>query len=402
MDRRIALALVALAAFAASCTDTPSVPPPPKRELTPGLDAPPLFVRAPGRQVVPGEYIVVFKDAVADAKGKASEKVLRHHGQMRFAYDKALKGFAAALSEEAVALLRADPDVAFVEEDEVVTASVIQSPAPSWGLDRIDQRALPLSNSFSYNATAAQQGAVRAYIIDTGIQTSHPDFGGRASAVFDAFGGNGQDCNGHGTHVAGTVGGSTYGIAKSVKLRAVRVLNCSGSGTNSGVIAGMNWVATNHISPAVANMSLGGGLSSAVNSAANNLANSGVFLAVAAGNSNASACNSSPSSAANGTSVAASSITDARASFSNFGSCVHIYAPGVSIKSDWLNGGTNTISGTSMATPHVTGVAALYKAVNGDASFSTIRTWLINNATTNVITGNPAGTPNRLLFKSTF
>ena len=198
------------------------------------------------------------------------------------------------------------------------------------------------------------------------------------------------------------MGGTKYGIAKSILLRAVRVLDCSGSGTNSGVIAGMDWVAVNHINPAVANMSLGGGLSTAVNTSANALATSGVFLAVAAGNSNANACNSSPSSAANATVVAASAINDTRASFSNFGSCVDLYAPGVSITSDWLSNGTNTISGTSMATPHVTGVAALYKAVNGNASFSTIRTWLVTNATANVISGNPAGTPNLLLFKSTF
>jgi len=339
---------------------------------------------------------------VADPHGKAKEKSLKHGGKLKYSYGAVLKGFAAELSDEAVAALRADPDVDYVEQDQTVSISTTQSPAPSWGLDRIDQRNLPLSNSYTYNATASQQTVVRAYIIDTGIQTSHSDFGGRASAVYDALGGNGQDCNGHGTHVAGTVGGTTYGVAKSIKLRAVRVLNCSGSGSNSGVIAGMDWVRVNSIHPAVANMSLGGGFSSATNTAANNLAASGVFLAVAAGNSNANACNSSPSSAANVTSVAASASNDSRASFSNFGSCVHIYAPGVSIKSDWLNGGTNTISGTSMASPHVAGVAALYKAVNGDASYSTIRSWMINNATLNVISGNPSGTPNRLLYKSTF
>jgi subtilisin family serine protease len=398
MHRRFAVTLAALAL--AACAEPPSTPPAAIKESI-GDDAP-LFAKSGGGDPIQGQYIVVFKDDVADPHGKAKEKSLKHGGKLKFSYGAVLKGFAAELTDDAVAALRADPDVAYVERDQTVSISTTQSPAPSWGLDRIDQRSLPLSNSYTYNATASQQTVVRAYIIDTGIQTSHADFGGRASAVYDAFGGNGQDCNGHGTHVAGTVGGSTYGVAKSIKLRAVRVLDCSGSGSNSGVIAGMDWVRVNGIHPAVANMSLGGGFSSATNTAANNLAASGVFLAVAAGNSNADACNSSPASAANTTTVAASASNDSRASFSNFGGCVDLYAPGVSIKSDWLSGGTNTISGTSMATPHVTGVAALYKAVNGDASYSTIRSWLTNNATLNVISGNPSGTPNRLLYKSTF
>ena len=397
MFRRPTLA-VALLAFIAACSDTPSTPQP--RAIAP--TAAPRFDKAPPGLAIPGQYIVVLRDDVDDPEGKSREKNNRQGGAMSHTYRNVIKGFSARLSDAAVKDLLADPDVAYIEEDQQVTLSTTQSPPPSWGLDRIDERSLPLSNSYTYNATAAQQSVVRAYIIDTGILTSHPDFGGRASVGFDAMGGNGIDCNGHGTHVAGTVGGATYGIAKSVKLVAVRVLNCSGSGTNSGVIAGMDWVATNHISPAVANMSLGGGSSSAVNTSANNLASSGVFLAVAAGNSNANACNSSPSGAANATVVAASAINDSRASFSNFGSCVDLYAPGVSIKSDWLNNGTNTISGTSMASPHVTGVGALYKAVNGNASFSTIRSWLVNNATNNAISGNPAGTPNKLLFKSTF
>jgi subtilisin family serine protease len=267
----------------------------------------------------------------------------------------------------------------------------------TWGIDRIDQRSRPLSGTYTYTSTGS---GVTAYIIDTGIQTSHSQFGGRAAVAYDALGGNGQDCNGHGTHVAGTVGSATYGVAKGVALRAVRVLDCNGSGSTSGVIAGMNWVASHHVAKSVANMSLGGGYSSSTNSAANSLASSGVFLAVAAGNSNANACNYSPSSAANTTTVAASTSSDARASYSNYGGCVDLYAPGSSITSTWLNGGTNTISGTSMATPHVTGVAALYKATYGDASYSTIRSWLTTNATANVITGNPTGTPNKLLYKA--
>jgi subtilisin family serine protease len=284
-----------------------------------------------------------------------------------------------------------------IEEDGVARIDTTQSNA-TWGIDRIDQRALPLSTTYNYNATGP---AVHAYIIDTGIYATHTQFGGRANNVYDALGGNGTDCNGHGTHVAGTVGSATYGVAKAVRLHGVRVLNCSGSGTWSQVISGMNWVATNHVKPAVSNMSLGGGLNSSVNSAATAMSNAGVFPAIAAGNSNANACSYSPASASNVTTVAASDRTDLRASFSNYGSCVEVYAPGVSITSTWLNGGTNTISGTSMASPHVAGAAVLYKATFGDASWSTINSWIINNATLNVIRSNPTGTPNRLLYKST-
>jgi subtilisin family serine protease len=292
--------------------------------------------------------------------------------------------------------LQHNPNVEYIEQDQEFQATTTVS-AASWGLDRIDQRSLPLSGTFSYTSTAS---AVRAYVIDTGIQTSHPDFGGRASAVYDALGGNGQDCNGHGTHVAGTIGGATYGIARAVKLRAVRVLNCSGSGATSGIIAAVDWVRTNGIHPAVANMSLGGGYSSTLNTAVNNLSNSGIFIAVAAGNENQNACNVSPASASAAYTTAASTSSDAKASYSNYGSCVDGYAPGSSIRSDWINSGTNTISGTSMASPHVAGVAALYKGNYGDAASSTIVSWINTNATASKITGNITGTPNRLLYKA--
>ncbi|MGQ0641257.1 MAG: S8 family peptidase [Gemmatimonadaceae bacterium] len=400
MLRRTVPGIIALSIVA--CTDPVSSPSTPNVNPSDALPTmAPLYSVAPGAQAARGEYIVVFREHVANAVGATSSKATLHGATVRFTYTRVLKGFAAALPDAALNALRRDPDIAYIEQDQEVHLTTTQSPVPSWGIDRVDERSLPLSGSYTWNATTTQQSAVRAYIIDTGIQTSHPDFGGRASAVFDAFGGNGQDCNGHGTHVAGTVGGATYGIAKSIKLRAVRVLNCSGSGSNSGVIAGMDWVASNHIAPAVANMSLGGGFSSAVNTSANNLAASGVFLAVAAGNSNANACNFSPASAANATTVAASTSSDAKASYSNYGSCVDLYAPGSSITSDWIGSSTRTISGTSMASPHVAGVGALYKAVNGNASYATIRSWLINNATANVISGNPSGTPNRLLYKST-
>lgn len=384
-----------LAALAlAACSDVPNSPVSPEPPSQLQVPQAPLLSQG---EVIPNSYIVVLKDgplASLKARAKAANLV---GGPASFVYDGgALNGYAATLTPEALATVRRDPDVAYVEQDQVVSLETTQSGA-TWGIDRIDQRNRPLSGTYTYTSTGS---GVTVYIIDTGIQTSHSQFGGRAAVSYDAVGGNGQDCNGHGTHVAGTVGSTTYGVAKGVALRAVRVLDCSGSGTTAGVIAGMNWVANNHAARSVANMSLGGGYSSASNTAANNLASKGVFLAVAAGNSNANACNSSPSSAANVTSVAASSSTDARASFSNYGSCTHLYAPGVSIKSTWLNSGTNTISGTSMASPHVAGVAALYKATYGDASYATIRSWLISNATANVITGNPSGTPNRLLYKA--
>ncbi len=396
MKRFIAPTLAVLAL--AACSDSSTSPAAPAPEL---LRAPMAPYYSKGADGIPGDYIVVFKDDVADALGKSDELVAKIAGKTKFKYDKGLKGFAATLSPGAVAILQSLPEVAYIEQDAVVSLATTQSGA-TWGIDRIDQRSLPLSGTYTYTSTGS---GVTAYIIDTGILTSHSQFGGRAAVSYDAVGDgrNGIDCNGHGTHVSGTVGGSTYGVAKGVQLRAVRVLNCSGSGTNSGVIAGMNWVASNHVAKAVANMSLGGGYSSAVNTAATNMVNSGVFLAVASGNSNADACNSSPASAAGTITVNASSSTDARATFSNYGGCTDVYAPGVNITSAWIGStsATNTISGTSMATPHVTGVGALYKATYGDAAASTIVSWITTNATASKITGNPSGTPNKLLYKST-
>ena len=392
MKRFSAVMLAAMSL--AACTDSSTAPLAPVSPEQLSLPVAPFYAK--GSAGIDGDYIVVFKDQVLDPLSAADDKVRKHGGKKKFAYDKALKGFAATLTPGAVDALRGDPDVAYVEQDAIVTTMATQSGA-TWGLDRIDQRNRPLSGTYTYVSTGT---GVRAYIIDTGIQTNHPQFGSRASAVYDALGGNGQDCNGHGTHVAGTVGGSTYGVAKNVMLRAVRVLDCAGSGSTSGVIAGMNWVASNHIKPAVANMSLGGGFSSSSNTAANNLASAGVFLAVAAGNSNADACNASPASAANATTVAASTNVDAKASYSNYGACVDLYAPGSSITSAWIASGTKTISGTSMASPHVAGVGALYKATYGDASYSTIRSWLVNNATSGVISGNVGSTPNKLLYKA--
>jgi subtilisin family serine protease len=354
--------------------------------------AAPLHSAAANR--IDGSYIVVLKDGANPTSVAAIAGV-----EPDFVYTAAVNGFSATLNHGQLNALLHNPNVEFVEEDQLGSIEATQSNA-TWGIDRIDQRNRPLSTTYTYNTTATN---VTAYIIDTGIRPTHSQFGTRAQSVYNSAGGSNDDCNGHGTHVAGTVGGSTHGVAKGVRLRGVKVLNCSGSGSFSGIIAGVDWVRLNATRPAVANLSLGGGYSSTLNTAVNNLANSGVFVAVASGNSNANACNYSPASAANVTSVNASTSTDAKASFSNYGSCTHLYAPGQSITSAWhtSNTATNTISGTSMASPHVAGVGALYLAGSTGASNTTVRSWIINNATTNVISGNPSGTPNRLLFKGT-
>jgi subtilisin family serine protease len=355
--------------------------------------APALASEGRTGEKIPGRYIVVVKQD-RDPAAVARWQDARNRHLFRTVH-----GFSATLSAAQVKALRGSARVAYVEADRVYTASTTQtmdSSGQPWGLDRIDQVNLPLSRNYTYTARGA---GVTAYVIDTGIATGLADFGGRAQNVYDALGGNGADCNGHGTHVSGTIGGATYGVAKAVQLRGVRVLNCSGSGSTTGIIRALDWVRANAVKPAVANMSLGGGRSSTLNTAANNLANSGVFLAVAAGNESQNACNVSPASASSAYTTAASDRTDLRASFSNFGSCVDGYAPGVSVKSDWYTGGTNTISGTSMASPHVAGVGALYKSAFGDASSGTVASWINSNASAGVIRSNPSGTPNRLLNK---
>lgn len=363
------------------------------------------FHRKDPGKVIPNNYIVVLDNDVSGEPGVFSQArqvtdvlVSAYGGRVKQYYKHAFNGYAAEMTEEEALALSEDPRVQFVEEDQVYTADTTQTGA-TWGLDRIDQRNRPLNGTYIYNYTGA---GVNAYIVDTGIRTTHTQFGGRATvgADFVGDGRNGQDCNGHGTHVAGTVGGSTYGVAKGVSLRAVRVLNCQGSGTTSGVIAGVNWVAANRVLPAVANMSLGGGASSALDTAVNNAINAGVTFAVAAGNENQNACNVSPARTPAAITVGATTSTDARASYSNFGTCVDIFAPGSSITSAWStsNTATNTISGTSMASPHVAGAAALYLQANPGASNATVRNALVNNATANVITGAGTGSPNRLLY----
>lgn len=347
---------------------------------------------------ISGRYIVVLKEGADKVRAEADGAVAGEGGKVTEVYDD-LGGYAARLTPEQLDAVRADPDTQFVQQDAVVTISATQSNAP-WGLDRIDQRSLPRSGTFTYNATGS---GVRAYVIDTGINASHADFAGRVAAGATAIndGRGTSDCNGHGTHVAGTVGGSTYGVAKQVTLVPVRVLDCQGSGANSGVIAGMDWVAGQGVRPAVANMSLGGPADSATDAAIQRMVNAGVTTVVAAGNENQNACNVSPARAASAITVGATTSSDARASYSNYGSCVDIFAPGSSITSAWIGSSTatNTISGTSMASPHVAGVAAQYLQTNPSASPATVTNALLGNATTNVVSG-VNGSPNRLLFTS--
>ncbi|MER3444140.1 MAG: peptidase S8 [Meiothermus sp.] len=400
--RRFTVLVAALLVMAA-CTSRP--------QGTDDTGVPVLGLNNP--QVIPGQYIVVYKKdagvlpALKSLKaglstGAVQSQALQSLGlegaQVQQAYTAALQGVAVHLSDEQLSRLRQDARVAYIEADQVMEAWATQSPA-TWGLDRIDQRDLPLSNSYTYNYTGA---GVHAYIIDTGIRRTHAEFSGRMGNGYDAVtpGGSANDCNGHGTHVAGTVGGTTYGVAKGVTLHAVRVLDCNGSGSNSGVIAGVDWVAQNHVKPAVANMSLGGGASSALDSAVNNAIAAGVSFAVAAGNDNDNACNYSPARVGSAITVGSTTSSDARSSFSNYGSCLDIFAPGSSITSAWYTSdtATNTISGTSMATPHVAGVAALYLQANPSATPSAVNNAIVGSATSGRISGVGTGSPNLLLY----
>jgi subtilisin family serine protease len=350
---------------------------------------------------IAGQYIVVLKDntlnrgAVVQA---AARLAARHGGHVGLVYSAALRGFSISLSDLAARRMAAEADVEYVEQDAPVSIDATQSPTPSWGLDRIDQRALPLNNSYTYPNTASN---IHGYVIDTGIRLSHVDFGGRATSGFDAIdGGSADDCNGHGTHVAGTVGGTSFGVAKATQLVAVRVLNCSGSGTVAQVVAGVDWVAQNAIKPAVANMSLGGGASTSIDNAVSNSIGSGITYAIAAGNSNANACNFSPARVPAAITVGNSTITDARSGTSNFGTCLDLFAPGTQITSAWSTSdtATNTISGTSMASPHVAGAAALILSANPSFTPAQVRDRIVADATPNVITNPGTGSPNRLLF----
>ncbi|HEX5542314.1 MAG TPA: S8 family serine peptidase [Micromonospora sp.] len=362
------------------------------------------ILSAGGPTAVADSYIVVFKDSSVDrhrvgdtARGLAS----RHGGKVMRTYTAALRGFEINVNAKAAARIAANPAVAYVEQNHTVTTMGTQT-NPTWGLDRIDQRNLPLNNSYTYPNEA---GNVHAYVIDTGIRGTHVDFQGRMKPGYDAIGGGTEDCHGHGTHVAGTVGGTQYGVAKKPYLVPIRVLNCQGSGTNAQVVAGIDWVTANAIKPAVANMSLGGSANTATDDAVNRSINAGITYAVAAGNGDIfgnrqNACNYSPARVANAITVGATQNNDAAASFSNFGTCVDILAPGVSITSAWSTSdtATNTISGTSMASPHVAGAAALVLSANPTWSPAQVKSFLVNSATQGAISNPGTGTPNRLLY----
>lgn len=397
---RLLASCAALALLAFGCFH--EVPVSTDTQSAPSVARAPLF-NASGPAAVPGSYIVVFNESVADAD-QATDTITSGLGVTpKYRYTQALKGFSADLSQPEIDALRADPRVAYIEQNQIAHAVGTQPNPPSWGLDRVDQHALPLNSTYNYNQTGT---GVDAYIIDTGIRQTHVDFGGRAVPGVDEItpGGNANDGNGHGTHVAGTVGGSSYGMAKAVRLIAVRVLDNSGSGTYAQVIAGVDWVTGDHTSrPAVANMSLGGPVSASLDQAVRNSIADGVVYCVAAGNSSQNVSGFSPADVAEAITVAASDISDRWASFSNYGAGVDIIAPGVSIKSDWNTSdtATNTISGTSMATPHVTGAAALYLEANPTATPAQVASGLAAIGTPNVITGVPAGTVNLLLYSLT-
>lgn len=358
--------------------------------------------------VLEDAYIIVYKDSTeaSDVEDDVNELELNENVKTKHVYNKVFNGYSAILSPSALEKVKKNPKVDYVEKDQVMRINT-QVLNPTWGLDRIDQVSLPLSTTYSYVSAGT---GVDAYIIDTGILVNHSDFGSRAVGGFSSIGTstNWIDQNGHGTHVAGTVGGNMYGVAKDIKLIAVRVLDAAGSGTTSGVIAGINWAISHHTTrPAVANMSLGGGASSALDLAVNNAIKDGIVMCVAAGNNSADAGRYSPARVTAAITVGATGAYptlginyDAMASYSNYGSVVDIFAPGTSIQSDWITstGATALLSGTSMATPHVTGVAALYLAQNPLALPAQVQTYLKSSATKNKISGLKGTTTNSLLF----
>lgn len=361
----------------------------------------PVLMAADSVQAVPDRYIVVLKDneTARSHRRNLTDSARGRGGAVHFEYQGVIHGFAATLPEQALEALKKNPDVAYIEQEQIwqVDASGDQSGA-TWGIDRLDQRDRPLSGTYHWDYDGT---GVTAYIVDTGIRITHSQFGGRASYGYNAVGsGNPIDDNGHGTHVAGTVGGSTYGVAKRVNLVAVKVCTSTGSCPTSAIVAGVDWVARNRTGLSVANMSLGGSPSTAIDSAVRGAINAGVVFAVAAGNSNANACNYSPARVAEALTVGATTSSDARSSFSNYGSCVNIFAPGSSILSASYSSdtGTATMSGTSMASPHGAGVAALVREANPGYSPAQVVNAIVSGATSGRLSNIGTGSPNLLLY----
>jgi len=363
-----------------------------------------LLDSSQAKGIIKNQYIVILNKDAGPSIDFAQNIAKQHGGKILQSYDTVLKGFAIYLPDTAatafVEAMKKNPKVLSIENDTVMKIDATTQSNPDWGLDRIDQKALPLNSAYSYLQTGS---GTTAYIVDTGILSSHQQFSGRVLSGYTAISdGNGTtDCNGHGTHVAGTVGGSTYGVAKNVNLVPIRILGCDGSGASSNVIAGLDWILKNGKKPAVVNMSLGGDASTSLDSAVENLFNNGYVMVVAAGNSNTDACSASPARVSKALTVAATDSTDTRASYSNYGSCVDIFAPGSQINSSWIgsNTATKVLNGTSMATPHVAGVVAEMLQSTPTATPQTISTNLLNQASSNVVK-NPSGSTNRLLYKS--
>lgn len=389
MSRRVS-AVLAASVLAAACGDG-------NAPLEP-LRAPPSIAATQAASALAHRYIVVLRGSGPDVAAEASRLVPPRDGEVEWIYRHALRGFVARVGPAKAIEMRADRAVGLVEPDQAVSVGTTQSPTPSWGLDRIDQRS-GLDDSYTYNRTGA---GVRFYGIDTGIRATHVDFGARVTAGFTAIndGRGTNDCDGHGTHTASTAAGTTYGVAKAMTVVPVRVLNCQGTGTTSGVIAGIDWVTGHAVLPAVANMSLGGGASSALDQALANSVATGVVYVVSAGNSGGNACNQSPAREPSALTVAATRLNDARADFSNYGPCVDLFAPGVGIRAAWASSNTAaaTLSGTSMSAPHVAGVAGLYLEAFPNATPGQVAQAILSEATQGAVAFPGSGTPNRLLY----
>lgn len=365
--------------------------------ITPAQAAEGVVLGTADANAIKDSYIVVLKDSAKNAN--SGDLARRYSGTVERVYGQNLSGFSVHVDATHAKRLAADNSVAFVEQDKIVRTEAVQQNPPSWGLDRVDQRNLPLDSTYNYASTASN---VNVYVLDTGIRATHQTFGGRVHQGYDFIDNdtNADDGYGHGTHVAATIAGAQYGVAKGAQLYPVRVLGSDGSGTTSGVIAGVNWITSNAQKPAVANASLGGGVSTALDTAVRNSINSGVTWTVAAGNSNLNASTSSPARVAEAITVAAADKTDTRASFSNYGAGVDLFAPGVSITSAWNTNDTATYTGngTSFAAPHVAGAAALYLSGQPTATTAQVAQALIAASTPNLVTNPGTGTPNRTLY----